>query len=509
MRVIGGANRLSNRNLLDKNIKATSIDANSKILEVDLLHFWTDETLDFDAPTNPLQGIDYFENMLIAIFDRQENIGDLPISYALKKAVYVEADSIFKLETVNIDHNTIIIVKSGWFNGTVLIFQYYPNVSTDYWHYRTIFSQLTDFIPYDSSNTSAIDSDKIKFFKNILAYNSIELKNANPTDSQITLKAPQVTGDTYSIVLPKDEPTSNKYLKFDGTDYVWDSAGGISVSNPYSAIATNSSGTDIVESTNVQIDNPTVFNSVTTPLYIKNTDPQDTGILIDSSDNGGTSLYIFASDTSEDMEALSIYGIRNIATAPLQLIYGAHTNIAPLFRADSYDSAVYTEIGSDASIMNTGFTANTLLYADTDKKIKSVSGSSIPRHIEVTLTSLQLLNCYTTPIELIPATTGKSIVIDNIFYKMSAGTNYILTDYDVGIVWDVIGGGIPLMIDNFITYAMENHDYDNYTHQNTTLQNNSRVLYQDTGVLFAGLNANPTTGNKTLGIYIEYHLIDY
>ena len=123
----------------------------------------------------------------------------------------------------------------------------------------------------------------------------------------------------------------------------------------------------------------------------------------------------------------------------------------------------------------------------------------IVKNIKVTLTSAQLLNLFTTPIELVPAVTGKLLVPQFLFQKY----NHVSTPYTTSGLFRVGLGTINFGIASFgavITSADNAQGLNNFSYS----QSASGLTYQNLPIVVGATTANPTGGNGTLDLYLTY-----
>jgi hypothetical protein len=128
-----------------------------------------------------------------------------------------------------------------------------------------------------------------------------------------------------------------------------------------------------------------------------------------------------------------------------------------------------------------------------------VGGSEIFKNIKVTLSSAQILSLYTTPVELVPAVTGKLLVPQFLFQKY----NHVSTAYTTSGLFRVGLGSINLGIATFaavITSADNAQGLNNLSYN----QSASGLTYQNLPIVVGATTANPTGGNGTLDLYLTY-----
>ena len=131
--------------------------------------------------------------------------------------------------------------------------------------------------------------------------------------------------------------------------------------------------------------------------------------------------------------------------------------------------------------------------------VNDIQGSNILKNIKVTLTSAQLLNLFTTPIELVPAVTGKLLVPQFLFQKY----NHVSTPYTTSGLFRVGLGSINFGIASFgavITSTDNSQGLNNFSYGQST----SGLTYQNLPIVVGATTANPTGGNGTLDLYLTY-----
>jgi len=126
-------------------------------------------------------------------------------------------------------------------------------------------------------------------------------------------------------------------------------------------------------------------------------------------------------------------------------------------------------------------------------------GVSVIKNIKVTLTSAQLLALNTTPIELVPAVTGKLLVPQFLFQKY----NHVSTAYTTSGFFRIGLGSINFGFTAFsavITTADNAQALNNFVYS----QSNSGLTYENLPLIIGATTANPTGGDGTLDLYLTY-----
>jgi hypothetical protein len=126
-------------------------------------------------------------------------------------------------------------------------------------------------------------------------------------------------------------------------------------------------------------------------------------------------------------------------------------------------------------------------------------GNPIIKNIKVTLSSAQILALYTTPIELVPAVTGKLLVPQFLFQKY----NHVSTAYTTSGLFRIGLGSINLGIAAFgavITSVDNSQGLNNLSYNQST----SGLTYQNLPIVVGATTANPVGGDGTLDLYLTY-----
>jgi hypothetical protein len=129
------------------------------------------------------------------------------------------------------------------------------------------------------------------------------------------------------------------------------------------------------------------------------------------------------------------------------------------------------------------------------------TGTSIVKEVKVTLSSSQILNIFTNPIELVPAQAGKILIPQFVHQKFIYGT----VTYVGGALLKLrIGTNLSNPVQNLAqiinstnnAQSIQNLFYNNYVGGDLNLQGLSIVL--------EGSNPNPTLGDGTMDVYLTY-----
>jgi len=136
-----------------------------------------------------------------------------------------------------------------------------------------------------------------------------------------------------------------------------------------------------------------------------------------------------------------------------------------------------------------------------DQEILTIS--SVEKVIKVSLTSDDILDIFTTPIEVAPAVAGKLLVPRFIHQKYT----HVTTPYTGGATWRI---GLGTINTAFAVVTVPMGSADNAQtiqvfSQNFTATGSS---YEVLNIIIGGTGANPTGGDGTLELYITYLEID-
>ena len=125
--------------------------------------------------------------------------------------------------------------------------------------------------------------------------------------------------------------------------------------------------------------------------------------------------------------------------------------------------------------------------------------SSSVKNIKVTLSSAQILALYTTPIQLVPAVTGKLLVPQFLFQKY----NHVSAPYTTSGSFRIGLGSVNF---GFAAFSAVITSADNAQGLNSFVysQSTSGLTYQNLPLIIGATTANPTGGDGTLDLYLTY-----
>lgn len=132
-----------------------------------------------------------------------------------------------------------------------------------------------------------------------------------------------------------------------------------------------------------------------------------------------------------------------------------------------------------------------------DQEIDTIT--PIQKTIKRTLTSAEILNLFTTPIELVPAITGKLLVPQFLHQKYNHNT----TAYTISGLFRLGLGTISFAPINFtpvVTSADNAQGLTNFSINQST----SGLTYQNLPIVVGATTANPASGDGTLDLYLTY-----
>ena len=135
-----------------------------------------------------------------------------------------------------------------------------------------------------------------------------------------------------------------------------------------------------------------------------------------------------------------------------------------------------------------------------DKDYVDANAGGVIKTIKVTLTSSQILNSFTTPIEIIPADASKLYIPRNIFQKLTFGTvaytyagNFRLS-YNTASNW----------VAQFVPFITANDNGENITAININGASVTGGTYSGKSLLVTAVTSDPPTGDGTLDLYVTY-----
>jgi len=128
-----------------------------------------------------------------------------------------------------------------------------------------------------------------------------------------------------------------------------------------------------------------------------------------------------------------------------------------------------------------------------------ISGTSFLKKVKVTLSSAQLLDLFTTPIELVPAVTGKVIIPQFLLQKYT----HVSTAYTTSGLFKVGLGSINFAGITFSATVTSADNAQGLTNLNYN-QSISGLVYENLPIVVGATTANPVGGDGTLDIYLTY-----
>ncbi len=122
----------------------------------------------------------------------------------------------------------------------------------------------------------------------------------------------------------------------------------------------------------------------------------------------------------------------------------------------------------------------------------------VNKNIKVTLSSSQILNLFTTPVELIPSVSGKLLILNSMYQKYNYGT----TTYSNINTCKIGYGTTSLLLANLglLVYDVTNANGIFAPSLNIA----STSTYAGLPIVLGATISNPTTGDGTLDLYISY-----
>lgn len=173
------------------------------------------------------------------------------------------------------------------------------------------------------------------------------------------------------------------------------------------------------------------------------------------------------------------------------------------------DTIDYTTEQSALAEVLTNKSTNVTTDGSSDTKYPSVKavktyvdangGTSFLKKVKVTLSSAQLLALFTTPVELVPAVTGKVIIPQFLHQRYT----HVSTAYTTSGQFR-IGLGTPnfagVLFSATVTSADNAQGLNNLNYNTAT----SGLVYENLPIVVGATTANPTGGDGTLDIYLTY-----
>lgn len=174
---------------------------------------------------------------------------------------------------------------------------------------------------------------------------------------------------------------------------------------------------------------------------------------------------------------------------------------------------------TDGTWVNTDIYEGELFLNTADARLFTRQGSNIKeiclqnsligtsQFATLTLTSAQILALNTTPITLVAAPgVGKAIVVKSCWGRL----NYNTTTYSSGATIELKIAGAngyiannQILIESSVTRISRFNEADEY------LGVSSQKNYIENAALQVRADANPTTGNSTIDLLVEYMVLDF
>jgi len=138
-------------------------------------------------------------------------------------------------------------------------------------------------------------------------------------------------------------------------------------------------------------------------------------------------------------------------------------------------------------------------------EVKTVFGITEPieKVVKISLTSADILDIFTTPIEVVPAVTGKLLVPRFIHQKYT----HVTTPYTGGATWRIGLGSVntAFAVVSAVIGSADNSEAIQVLSQSWSASGSS---YENLNIMIGAASANPTGGDGTLELFITYIEID-
>jgi hypothetical protein len=133
------------------------------------------------------------------------------------------------------------------------------------------------------------------------------------------------------------------------------------------------------------------------------------------------------------------------------------------------------------------------------KEPLGIADFQVYKTVKVTLSSAEILDLFTTPVELVPAVSGKLLVPQFFFQKY----NHVSSAYTTSGVFR-IGLGTPNFGFGAFTPAITSADNAQGLNNISYAQSTSGLEYQGKAIVIGASVANPTGGDGNLDLYLTY-----
>ena len=211
--------------------------------------------------------------------------------------------------------------------------------------------------------------------------------------------------------------------------------------------------------------------------------------------------------------------IRQLTTAQInaltptlnQIVFNTDTNYLMQYNGSLWVSLVAVLIGNTAAINASTPKEGQLFYNTTTKTLSFGDGvthvgvqtdeCTCVKTVKVTLSSAQILNSFTTPVELIPAPgAGKVIDFKSALIVLNYGTTPYATNIN-SVIW-IFDDTTPL-INTFTIGASANT-----IHKRSAVDYTAALSsFENQAIFYQTEDGNPTAGDSTLDIYITYSIM--
>ncbi len=146
-----------------------------------------------------------------------------------------------------------------------------------------------------------------------------------------------------------------------------------------------------------------------------------------------------------------------------------------------------------------GSESATKITIESLKEPLGIADLQVYKTVKVTLSSSQILDLFTTPIELVPAVSGKLLVPQFLFQKY----NHVSNAYTTSGLFRI---GLGTTNFGFVAFTAVITSADNAQGLNNIsyAQSTSGLEYQGLPIVVGATSANPTGGDGTLDLYLTY-----